>query len=447
MSCHRLSQQLVYITSEFVFTRIQISTNKNNKTKPLMMGSKTDTVPLEDILSDSATLANKTKADYLKTINPSKKTLSSLEAKLIFGVIDECIHQMEIVSLLPTMLSSPEALSQSLGEEVVYALKEQQRLGEMYQAMVLDASLKQSEEQLTKLAKAIEDSFRNIMRLLRATPSTREVLKGIKSNPGQEMESLALKVGLCELREIVLERLLTTPAEERERREMMLEVSLRHSSNQELIDSLEKQVASAIKDKDTEISTLNNKAHQLRSSLHQMEKGLEDFIVRIQQDAEKQSQSDTKTSEGKRARLQQEASQLRAQLNNVTAEDRESELALRKKKYKEETEIENWIQKYDTEIGEKQTELEEMTRMYEADMAELRELEEHSAILDLEYSQIMKERREAQKQREQQEREREIQSQAAAVIQAHWRGFCVRKAIKANAKPKKAKKGKGKKGK
>uniref|UniRef100_A0A8C1PD01 Dynein regulatory complex protein 10 n=1 Tax=Cyprinus carpio TaxID=7962 RepID=A0A8C1PD01_CYPCA len=165
----------------------------------------------------------------------------------------------------------------------------------------------------------------------------------------------------------------------------------------------------------------------LRNSLHQMEKGLEDFIVRTQQDAEKQSQSDTKTSEGKRARLQQEASQLSAQLNNVTAEDRERELALQKKKYKEETEIENWIQKYDTEIGEKQVDI-NLTFTY----VDLRVLEEHSAVLDLEYSQIMEERQEAQKQREQQEREREMQSQAATVIQAHWRGFCVRKAMKAN---------------
>ncbi len=40
----------------------------------------------------------------------------------------------------------------------------------------------------------------------------------------------------------------------------MLEVSLRHSANQELIDSLEKEVASAVKDKDTEVSsTIRNK--------------------------------------------------------------------------------------------------------------------------------------------------------------------------------------------
>lgn len=226
-----------------------------------MMGSKSDAVPPEDGLSDAATLPNKTKADYLKSINPSRKTLSSLEAKLIFGVLDECIHQMEIVSLLPTLLSSPEELSQSLGEEVVHALKEHQRLGEKHQAMVLDESFEQSElkEQLAKSTKAVQDSFRNIMRLLKATPTTREVLKGIEPKTGGEMESQKLKNGLCELREIVLERLLTTSAEERERREMMLEVSLRHSANQELIDSLEKEVASAIKDKDTEVSSIRNK--------------------------------------------------------------------------------------------------------------------------------------------------------------------------------------------
>ncbi|XP_067264324.1 dynein regulatory complex protein 10 [Chanodichthys erythropterus] len=408
------------------------------------MGSKSDDLPLEQRLSAS-TIPNKTEADLLKTINPSRKTLSSREAKLILGVLDECINQIEIASLLRTLLNCPEALLPSLGEEVVRALKEHQRLEEKYQAMALDGS--EQKEQLSKSAKAVQDSFRNIVRLLRATPTAREVLKGIKANTGGEIISQKLRDGLCELREVVLERLLTTPAEERELREMMLEVSLRHSANQELIDSLDKEVAMAIKAKDTEISMLNNVVHQLKRSLHQMENGLEEFVVRTQQDAEKQSQSDKKTSEGKRARLQQEANQLRAQLNNVIAANRERELELRKKKYKEETEIENLIQKYDAEMGEKQAELEEMTRMHEKDKTELKELEELFAVMDLEYSQIMEERREAQEKREQQEKEREMQSQAATIIQAHWRGFCVRKAKKASAKPKKGKKGKGKKGK
>lgn len=222
-----------------------------------MMGSKSDDLPLEKRLSDAATIPNKTKADLLKAINPSRKTLSSREAKLILGVLDECINQMEIASLLRTLMNCPELLLLSLGEEVVRALKEHQRLEEKYQAMVLDGSLDGNEqkEQLSKSAKAVQDSFRNIVRLLRATPTTREVLKGIEPNTGGEISSQKLRDGLCELREVVLERLLTTPAEERERREMMLEVSLRHSANQELIDSLDKEVEMAIKAKDTEVRT------------------------------------------------------------------------------------------------------------------------------------------------------------------------------------------------
>ncbi|XP_056312863.1 dynein regulatory complex protein 10 [Danio aesculapii] len=398
---------------------------------------------------DAATIPNKTNPDSPKTINPSRKVLSCREAKLILGVLDECIHQMETAALLSTLLKSPEALSPSLEEEVVNALKEHQKLEEKYQSIALGGSPDQNEllEEKAKSVKLVQDSFRKIIRLLRETPTTKVVLKRPKPNTTGEMGSQKIRNGLCELREVVLERLLTTPAEERESRKMMLEVSQRHSANQKLIESLEKEVAEANKNKDAEISTLNNKVLQLRRSLHQMGKGLEEFVVRTQQDAEKQSHSDRKTSDGKRARMQQEASQLRTQLNNAITASREREQDLRKKKYKEETEIENLIQKYDAEIGEKQTELEEMTRMHDEDQMELTELEKRFDTLDLEYSQIMEERQEAEELREQRERERQIQSQAATVIQAYWRGFCVRKAKKASAKPKKGKKGKGKKGK
>ncbi|KAG1958335.1 dynein regulatory complex protein [Pimephales promelas] len=353
-----------------------------------MMSSKLDDLPLEERLSDAASIPNKTKADLLKIINPTRKTLSSWESKLILGVLDECINQMEIASLLRTLLNCPEALSPSLGKEVVSALKEHHRLEEKYQAMVLDVSLEQK-EQLAKSAKAIQDSFRNIVRLIRGTQTTREVLKPIEPNTGGEMGLQNLKDGLCKFREVVLERLLRTPTEEREHGEMILKVSLRHSANQAVMDSLDKEIAMAIKAKETEISMLNNKVQQLRSSLHQMEKSLEESVVRTQQDAEKQSQSEKKTSEGKRARMQQEANQLRAQLNNVISENRESEMKLRKvctlgahpvnekgsiriviilmllihdlqKKYKEETEIENLIQKYDAEMGEKQVDINDL---------------------------------------------------------------------------------------
>jgi hypothetical protein len=43
---------------------------------------------------------------------------------------------------------------------------------------------------------------------------------------------------------------------------------------------------------------------------------------------------------------------------------REEELVLRKRKYKIESEVENWIHKYDAEMEEKQTELDEITVVF-----------------------------------------------------------------------------------
>lgn len=68
----------------------------------------------------------------------------------------------------------------------------------------------------------------------------------------------------------------------------------------------------------------------LKSTLHQEERISEDFVSRTQQDAEKQSQSDTKTWEGKQTGMQQVIHQLKVQLNNLILENREAETALRK---------------------------------------------------------------------------------------------------------------------
>ncbi|XP_035235587.1 dynein regulatory complex protein 10 isoform X4 [Anguilla anguilla] len=115
------------------------------------------------------------------------------------------------------------------------------------------------------------------------------------------------------------------------------------------------------------------------------------------------------------------------------------------KRNKVESEIENWIQKYDADMGEKQVELEEVSVYYAQESKELQELEEHYKVLELEFSQIMDERRLAQELKEEEERERVIKEQNAVIIQAYWRGFQVRKEMKGKPTGKKGKKGKGRK--
>jgi len=84
---------------------------------------------------------------------------------------------------------------------------------------------------------------------------------------------------------------------------------------------------------------------------------------------------------------------------------------------------------------------------YEEERQELKELEEAYSVLAVEYDQIMEERRVEEEQRREELRQLGLQTGGAVVIQAWWRGHCVRKALKAKSKSKKPKKGKAKKGK
>ncbi|XP_020345727.1 dynein regulatory complex protein 10 isoform X1 [Oncorhynchus kisutch] len=387
--------------------------------------------------------------DLLKILDPSRKKLSSLETQRIAGVLEDCIARVETVALLPAVLSRLGGLS--VGLELEGALQEHQHLGERLGGLGQKLVEGEAGERMrAELERAIPSSLRNVLRLLRAHPAATRALRSEAEVGGQGVSEgvRGLVGGLQELRGVLLEKLLTSPSEERQRTRYMQEVSLRHGNNMELVATLEMEVAAAIKDRDAETSKKNEVIRKLKSSLHQMEKISEDFVLRTQQDADKQNQSDAKTSEGRRARMQQEANQLRVQLNNLISENREVETSLRKKKYKVETEIENWIQKYDADMGEKQFELEDMTRAYEEEKEELRELEEAYAVLEQEFSQIQEERRLAEERREEEQKELEKKSRASTIIQAYWRGHRVRKAMRGKGKKgSKGKKGKGKKGK
>jgi len=48
-----------------------------------------------------------------------------------------------------------------------------------------------------------------------------------------------------------------------------------------------------------------------------------------------------------------------------------------------ETEIENWLRKYDTDMGEKQDEYEEIDALYQVEKKQLVELEERFKILEV----------------------------------------------------------------
>lgn len=71
---------------------------------------------------------------------------------------------------------------------------------------------------------------------------------------------------------------------------------------------------------------------------------------------------ESQASEVRREELTEEAERVENQYNSLLEDHLVSEKNLRTKRYKVETQLASWLTKYDTDIGERHAELEELTK-------------------------------------------------------------------------------------
>ncbi|NXR01063.1 DRC10 protein, partial [Sagittarius serpentarius] len=382
----------------------------------------------------------------MKALDPRQLKPGSLETERIITVLDETIAKLEMSSLIPRIIDSLDRFADMLGPEIRNNLIEHQKLSNEMEHLLAsceEEDTMRAEEQrgcLCLLEQRLKCSVRNVLRLLLANPSLCQALK--YEAWGRESPAEVFIKAFGEFRNFMLERLLTSPMEEEEKIQFMQDISLQIKKNAEAVTALQAELAAAIQTREEEIHKKDNVIQDLKTSMQDLAKGGKASIQQIRQEGEKQQKEELQASQARCARLQQDIQQLEAQLNALVLEHRASELALRKRKCRVETEIVNWIQKYDTDMGEKQAEYEEVHAAYTEEKAQLSLLTEKRAVLLQEYSQIEEERRICQEKKEQALEEFTTMTLAAIRIQAFWRGYLVRSLFK--SKRKKKKKGKGK---
>uniref|UniRef100_H0V3H3 Dynein regulatory complex protein 10 n=2 Tax=Cavia porcellus TaxID=10141 RepID=H0V3H3_CAVPO len=406
-------------------------------------------------------------AEPLKPLVPSKSKLATIEAKRIMSVLDEAIYKVELVTLLCDMVGHPEALVE-MREDLAGALREHGALCQALQDSVGSLQEKarrlQEEEDaeeawlydhrlsmelhkasLPMLMQQVRDSTKNILRLLASDPQATKFLQmqAFRRSTGAQR----FMEGLVELRGFLFEKLLTSPMQAREKAQFLQDISRRNQRNQEAIDILQKELASRQKNRDAEVEKENFVIQELKNHLHQVLKLSEHSLLRTRQEAERQQKADFRASQARLAKTQQEILVLRSQYHNLVSENHEAEQALRKKKYKVETEVENWIQKYDMEMSEKQEEIEDLETVHLEEKLQLEELKQRYEVLVEEFNQIRAEREISSKKRLEAEREMLRMVRAATLIQAVWKGYLVRSMLRFKKRKKRGKgqgKGKGK---
>ncbi|KAG8146204.1 hypothetical protein E2320_012579 [Naja naja] len=363
----------------------------------------------------------------LRILDPGRSKLSTVETKRIISVLDETIFKIELVSVFSYIVENLDEFTTVLGPELTGAFREHLRLSNILEFMLSHPEeenilyigsgkgtffgLVDSDGYLTLQVQGLKSSIRNILRLLYTNTVACQALREVAYTRDPSVHKFI--TCLSKQRGFLFEQLLTTPLEEKEKCRFLNEVFQRDKKNTETAANLEDELTAAIQNRDEEISKKNTVIKDLKMHLHNLAKFSESQIQRTRAEAEKQHKSEVRTSQGKCIKLQQELQQLRAQFNAL-------------KKYKVEMEIENWVQKYDIEMIEKQ------------DLAQLRE---KYTRLDEEYCQIVEERRVKQEQKDKAEKELAILARAATLIQAVWKGYLVRSMLRSKRK----KKGKGRK--
>ncbi|KFQ78249.1 IQ domain-containing protein D, partial [Phoenicopterus ruber ruber] len=388
----------------------------------------------------------------MKMLDPRRLKPDSIETERIITVLDETIAKLEMSSLIPHIIDSLDMFADTLGPEITNNLTEHQKLSNEMEHLLSgseEGDAMRAEEQrgsLCLLEQRLKCSVRNILRLLLANPSLCQALK--YKAWARESPAEVFIQAFGEFRNFMLERLLTSPVEEEEKIQFMEDISLQIKKNTEAITALQAELAAAIWTREEEVCTLSCVPQTVTLSLTQSSReprgshqflalspvavpvglgmacSLSAFIHRLTEEQE----CPMRIPKPGQTKLQVPARSLSC--------------FVFQRKCRVETEIVNWIEKYDADMGEKQAEYEEVQAAYAEEKAQLSLLTEKHAVLLQEYSQIEEERRINEKKKEQALKEFNTMTLAATRIQAFWRGYLVRSLFK--SKRKKKKKGKGK---
>nr|XP_009424588.4 dynein regulatory complex protein 10 isoform X2 [Pan troglodytes]XP_054519623.1 dynein regulatory complex protein 10 isoform X2 [Pan troglodytes]XP_054519624.1 dynein regulatory complex protein 10 isoform X2 [Pan troglodytes]XP_054519625.1 dynein regulatory complex protein 10 isoform X2 [Pan troglodytes] len=380
---------------------------------------------------------SKRPADPLKPLVLSRTKLTTIEAKRIMSILDEAIYKVELVTLLSYVASNREDMEGMLGEDVMRAVREHQDLCQVLLENVrcLKEKERQLQEQkeaeeegwlrdrllsielqkssLSPLTQQIKDSTKNVLRLLLSIPQAARLLQ--MQTQGRSAEAQNFIDSLIELRGFLFEKLLTSPMEARDKAQFLQDISRQNSNNQQIIDTLEKELAERMKNRNAEVEKENFVIQELKNHLHQVLKFSENSLVRTKQEAEKQQKADFRASQARVAKIQQEILQLQSQFYNLVMENREAEQALRKE------------------------ELEDLDAVHREEKISLEELRRRHKVLVGEFAQIREEREINSKKRMEAEQEMVRMVRAATLIQALWKGYLVRSLLRS-----KKKRGKGK---
>mmetsp|Transcript_18596 Transcript_18596/g.30948 ORF Transcript_18596/g.30948 Transcript_18596/m.30948 type:complete len:405 (-) Transcript_18596:381-1595(-) len=303
-------------------------------------------------------------------------------AQKIIAVLEEAIQRLQILAMItPELMSRLDELQDVLDEDIVETLREHRLLQTKYETAYSSSAQRgfddQSGPQQTQDSEeAVDlcDSTKLLCRILQSSPEAYEKLKLLSGERAMDVVRFVSK--LHELRNVISSKLAVTAEEEKQRQDLLQEMISREKKATQELKALQKELVHAKRERERAVRSRDETVGKLKEELADITVNKMQELKNLEKETKNRDEDASNVHTEKVKTVGNEVSQMSTELGRQLHEHRDNEEGLRKKKIKAEVEVENWIQKYDTEMGEKQTEVKQLEAAYTEERKQLEELSE-----------------------------------------------------------------------
>nr|XP_022916497.1 IQ domain-containing protein D [Onthophagus taurus] len=401
----------------------------------MVVGEKSDSE--ETVFNESYIIKTKTHDDLEIEIQTER----------VLSVIDETITKIKIAALLGLLThNNGEILSKYLQQEQVnyivgacelyldsLPMESENRsmvsTTDTVSTKLQERSMLMKEKYDVHLMKSIDIIFAN--------PNLVSFLE--TWNIELDQLSMTLLQGMVQLKIAAKDKLSKSALDEKEKEKILKNAYKDNIEAKSLIAGLQERLNKQTDELSTQLDVKENLIRMYTEKIEDTKIKLAEDIKKRVSTSEKEMIKHSKLSEEREMNLAEEAKESTLSYNKTLDQHLAAEKLLRAKRLKVESQLGNWLEKYDKEIGDRQADLEKLQGEYDVEKAEMDALQAKLDEQEEEYLELMAEKKEYDEDVFNKKYYAFIINRSARIIQRCWKAYKERKKARKLAKKSKKK--------
>ncbi|XP_064072773.1 dynein regulatory complex protein 10-like isoform X1 [Vanessa tameamea] len=370
-----------------------------------------------------------------------------IQAERITKILDGAVYKTKLALCLPNLVQEYRTLSSILSsqhmEDLVFIFEQYDN--PLFSSSLLNmAAMEDIQSGDISLKNRLNPELGHLMYIMNSYPALRpiveEMIQEMKieyaefGETRQQVSGLDYLLTLEHFRELMVRQMETTAAEE-----LAAKFNTRklEASNDNLLAKI-KEYTETLKDENERFEeTMKMKSAMIAKLEKELAMLNQEADVKLKKkilDSDRQMVLSTRAHIVKNEMLKEEEMESKENYENLLRTHLIDEKNQRARRFKVETQLLSWLQKYDLEMGDKQVDLDDYTEKYEDELHKCEELEEKLAEQDKEYIPLMAEREAEYHQEMTEKMNKFLLEHAARVIQNAWREVLANRAEKKRLK-------------